>query len=296
MKKSFRIILAGLLLISVTIVGNLTVKEKYVSPPEDEGVLCHGVEDANAIFTAFADQTDFRESHELPRAIKPKKLAGKMVSFKTSDKKKGKAYLVKAEIKSNQYLLMFHEWWGLNEHIKQEADQWALDLKDVNIIAIDLYDGEVATTREQASDLMQSVSPKRAENLIRGAINYVGHGAKLGSIGWCFGGGWSLQSAMIAKQSMKACVVYYGMPEKDVYKLKSRLYTDVFGVFAKQDKWITPEVVDEFKKNMESAGKKLKVEIYDADHAFANPSSPRYNEAAAQDARTKVVRYIRRVL
>ena len=61
---------------------------------------------------------------------------------------------------------------------------------------------------------------------------------------------------------------------------------------AKKDQWINDAVVDEFKKNMQTAGKTVTVKEYDADHAFANPSNPKYNDAAAREARAAVKAYL----
>jgi carboxymethylenebutenolidase len=110
-------------------------------------------------------------------------------------------------------------------------------------------------------------------------------------MGWCFGGGWSLQAALLLQDKTKACVMFYGMPEKDTEKLKT-LDTDVLVIHAKKDQWINDAVIDEFKKNMETAGKTITVKEFDADHAFANPSSPNYNDQAAQDARNAVKAYL----
>ncbi|HNE30017.1 MAG TPA: dienelactone hydrolase family protein, partial [Saprospiraceae bacterium] len=90
---------------------------------------------------------------------------------------------------------------------------------------------------------------------------------------------------------VKGCVMYYGMPEKDVAKLRT-LSTDVLFIHAKQDQWITDAVVSEFEQNMKAAGKTLTVHRYDANHAFANPSGPRYNEAEAKASRAVVKAYL----
>ena len=86
--------------------------------------------------------------------------------------------------------------------------------------------------------------------------------------------------------------MYYGMPETDMAKLKS-LHCDVLGLFANMDKWINPEVVKTFQDNMEKAGKKLIVKSYNADHAFANPSNPKYDKASAEDANQAAVKFIK---
>ncbi|WP_262920584.1 dienelactone hydrolase family protein [Hymenobacter sp. 5516J-16] len=99
----------------------------------------------------------------------------------------------------------------------------------------------------------------------------------------------------MAGPKAKGCVAYYGMPEKDVAKLKT-LNTDVLFVFAKQDKWINQEVVSQFGKDMATAKKGLTVKAYDADHAFANPSNPKYNKGFAEDAHTASVTYLKKNL
>jgi carboxymethylenebutenolidase len=86
--------------------------------------------------------------------------------------------------------------------------------------------------------------------------------------------------------------MYYGMPESDVNKLKT-LHCDVIGFFANKDQGITPAVVDKFQENMKAADKKLIVNRYDADHAFANPSNPHFNKEATEDAYTKTVAFIK---
>ena len=115
------------------------------------------------------------------------------------------------------------------------------------------------------------------------ALQEAGINTPVATIGWCFGGGWSLKAAIFAGDQAEACVMYYGMPVRDTSALKG-LSAPVLGLFAKQDEWITPEIVKEFEKNMNEAGKKVETHIFDAKHAFANPSSPRYNEEAAQKA------------
>ena len=129
-------------------------------------------------------------------------------------------------------------------------------------------------------------------NIIKGAFIYAGAKAKVFTIGWCFGGGWSLQSAIAGGNNVVGCVMYYGMPEKDVNKLKE-LHCDVIGFFGNKDQWINPQVVDQFKADMKTAGKNLTAYEYDADHAFANPSSAHNNKEAAADAYAKTLAFIK---
>jgi carboxymethylenebutenolidase len=106
------------------------------------------------------------------------------------------------------------------------------------------------------------------------------------------GGSYSLQTSVLAGQNGIACVMYYGFPETDTEKLKS-LNADVLMIWANEDKWITKEVVDQFKTNMSTAEKKLTVKEYTADHAFANPSNPKFNEVAMKDAYAITLAFLR---
>ncbi|HNP19556.1 MAG TPA: dienelactone hydrolase family protein [Fulvivirga sp.] len=246
---------------------------------QDNITICHSP--ATESFAVFASNKDFNKEHALPKPFVYKSETGKMISFRTPDGKTGNAFFI-AEEESDNYVFVIHEWWGLNDYIKKEADKIHTDL-GVNVIALDLYDGKIATTRDKAGEYMGAVKTDRAKAIIEGAIEFAGDNANIGTIGWCFGGGWSLQTALMAGDKAVACVMYYGMPEKDVTVLKT-LNAPVLGIFAKKDGWITPQVVDNFKKNMADAGKELDVKMYDAVHAFANPSNPDYDKEASADA------------
>ncbi|MBK8555046.1 MAG: dienelactone hydrolase family protein [Lewinellaceae bacterium] len=245
---------------------------------------------ANATFVSFSDDAAFRDMHPAPKPTELTK-KGKMVKFTVAGGAAGSAFLVRPKRRTDQYLLLFHEWWGLNDYIRNEAAMWSEKL-GVNVLAVDLYDGKVATTADEAGKLMQGCNPERALAIIKGAAAYAGPKADFRTMGWCFGGGWSMQAAIALSNRVKACVMYYGMPETDVERLKG-LMTDVVFIHAKQDKWINDEVVAKLQVNMKLLGKKVMVYDYDADHAFANPSNPKYNDAAASEARAVVEAYLK---
>jgi carboxymethylenebutenolidase len=113
-------------------------------------------------------------------------------------------------------------------------------------------------------------------------------------MGWCFGGGWSLEAAL-DHPDLDAAVMYYGMPETDVARLAT-LKPPLLGIFANRDGHITPEVVDQFEAGLAEAGVTAELHRYDADHAFANPSNPKYDEVNAGDAWEKVVAFLARTL
>ncbi|NVK03283.1 MAG: dienelactone hydrolase family protein [Flavobacteriia bacterium] len=248
---------------------------------------CH---DANASFVAMAEDESFVNAHELP-AVNDEDYRGGIIFFDT-DGERARGYKVDAREETDKWILIFHEWWGMNPNIIRETQDLCEHL-GVNVLAIDLYDGQIATTREEASALMQGANPERIQAIIDGAFDYIGESARVGTIGWCFGGGWSLQAALIGSNQVDACVMYYGMPESDVERL-STLNAPVLGIFANQDQWINPDVVADFESNMDSAGEELTVYSYDAQHAFANPSNEGvYNEEAARDAREKAYDFFR---
>lgn len=247
---------------------------------------------ATESFAQFATNEKFSAAHLDPEPLTYIAEKGTMISIKCSDGILGKAFEVKADSASDNWVFVFHEWWGLNDYIKREAENLAKEMPKVNILAIDLYDGNVATTAETAQKIMESVKDERARAIIQGAIQHVGSTAKIGTLGWCFGGGWSLQASLIAGKQSVACVMYYGFPETDTTKLKS-LNSGVLGIFGTKDKWITPEVVSTFEKNMKYLNKKIIIKSYDADHAFANPSNPKYDKDATIDAHRLALAYLK---
>ena len=253
-------------------------------------VICCGPT-ATDKFAMNASDRSFLLSHPNPLPFKYKSDHGHDITFKASDGTDAHGWEVKAKNKTDFYMFVFHEWWGLNDYIKQESERLSNDL-EINVIAIDLYDNQVAATREDAGKFMQTVKTERATAIIKGAYTKVGSDAKVFTIGWCFGGGWSLQAAIEGGKQVQGCIMYYGQPEKDVNRLKM-LQCDVIGFFGKKDKWLNPQVVDEFKGNLQAAGKKCSIYEYDADHAFANPSNPVYDKDATADAYSKLLTFVK---
>jgi carboxymethylenebutenolidase len=238
-------------------------------------------------------QQEFKEAHDIPKEI-AYEAKGEMTTFRTADKKKGSAYTLKAkETEVEKYLFVIHEWWGLNDFVKRESDRLYEALNgEVTVMALDLYDGKVATTRDDAKKFMESVSAERAEMIIKGAIMNAGEFAEIATIGWCFGGGWSLKASVLAGDQGAGCVIYYGMPVTEAKDL-APIQSDILGIFAKNDKWITPEVANTFKSLAKATGKNIENHIFDADHAFANPSSESYNSEAATKANVLALEFLK---
>ncbi len=246
---------------------------------------------ASSDFSKFANDPTFVSTHEEPLPFHfESKHGGQNITFPTTDGKNANGFIIKAHTPSDKYLFVYQEWWGLNDYIKQQSESFYHSLHDVNVVAIDLYDGKIATTREDAAKYMQAVDEKRLNTIITGAIKYVGEKAQITSVGWCFGGGWSLKSAILCGKQAKGCVMYYGMPVDDTKQLK-KLNCEVLGLFA-TEQWINKEVIEKFDANMKKAKKKLTYKIYEAEHAFANPSNPKFNTEATTDAYNKSVAFL----
>jgi len=243
-------------------------------------------------FASFAGDKEFMDLHPQPLPFTLTDGKGKMITFNTPDGKTGNAYEVKADKETNKYLLVFHEWYGLNDYIKKKSEDYQKDLGNINVIAIDLYDGKVAKDNEEAAKYIQSVETERAVNIIKGAIDYVESNAEIGTLGWCFGGGWSLQAGILLEDKGKATVMYYGMPEKDTTRL-AKLKAPILGIFASQDTRITPEIVKKFEDDMKSLNKQITTKSYDAVHGFANPSNPKYDKEATEDARKITIKFLK---
>ncbi len=242
-------------------------------------------------FAAFGKSMTFVSSHLSPEPFAYNVEGGVIKEIPSADKQAARIFEVKAAEATDKYLFVIHEWWGLNDYIKKEAEALQKEL-GVNVIALDLYDGKVASDPQTAGQYVQQVKEKRAQIIIKAAMEYVGKEAKIATLGWCFGGGWSMQSALLAGSQAVGCVIYYGMPEKDVTRLKT-LNCDVLGIFGTNDQWINPNVVEEFKKNMKSAKKNLEVKMYEADHGFANPSNPKYDKEKGDNAHAVAVAFIK---
>lgn len=243
-------------------------------------------------FTAFSEEKEFRDIHQIPVEFTLKDAKGSMITFKTKDGKSANGYFVKSDKPSDKFIFVFHEWWGLNDYIKKESDELKEKLGNVNVLAIDLYDGNVADNREDAAKFMQSVNQDRALNIVSGAIDFAGKEAKVGTIGWCFGGGWSLQASIMLGKQGSACVMYYGIIENTPETFKE-LNAPVLGIFAEKDGWVNPEVYGNLEKNIKSAGKKITIKSFDAEHAFANPSNAKFDEKASKEAKELTIKFFK---
>ncbi len=214
-------------------------------------------------------------------APKPK---GSMVDLKVGGET-SQAYVAKPKGKARGALLVIHEWWGLTDWIKNMADQLAG--QGYLALAVDLYKGKSTSNPDEARLLMQAKDEKWGDAVEEAGLEWLkanAGGAKVGTIGWCMGGGESLKASLNDAKDVSATVMFYGFPIEDVEKLKALSGHPLLGIWGKQDKAITPEKVAAFDKALTEAGVKHQFHSYDAGHGFANPSSGAYSSPAAKEA------------
>ena len=289
MKKPLYALFA--LILTASLISWQWEKTQYPTLDKGEVIECLNMETQQA-YQLEASQPKFANLHIAPAVVNPADLLGTIVPFNAADGKPGQAYFIPAKKKSDKWLIVIQEWWGLNDNIKMEADQYFKDLGDVNVMAVDMYDGKVAATPDSAMKLMRGADMNRMAALIQGAVKHAGPKASIYSVGWCFGGMWSLQTAIIAGPQAKGSVMYYGRPESNMDKLKS-IQCDIIGFFGNLDQSPSPAMVNTFEANMKLAGKNLTAYKYEAGHGFANPSNPSFNAAAKEDSYAKAIAFLK---
>jgi carboxymethylenebutenolidase len=196
-------------------------------------------------------------------------------------------------------VIMIHEWFGLNEHIKSQADLLANE--GYAVLAVDLYRGEVATDPDRARELASSVRSNSASAIdnLQSAVSYlksleIVDDSKVASLGWCFGGDWSLQLALNSSENpLAATIVYYGRPVTDTASLSS-ISWPILGIFGDQDQAITVESVKQFASALNASSITNEIYLYEnVGHAFANPSGDNYASKETADAWQKTIGFLR---
>ncbi|MEC7946568.1 MAG: dienelactone hydrolase family protein [Myxococcota bacterium] len=279
------------LLVLITGCGGSLPLEQPAPPPVAPPELLAGTDAARATMSPAApgalSEAEFKALHVLAEGTVPA-LLGEMVPL--SDGSSAYRSAPPGATAATPAVLVVHEWWGLNDHIKHYADRLAGD--GYVALAVDLYGGVVAADADAAMARMKSVDAAAAGATLEAGLQSLrtAEDRGIGVIGWCFGGGWALQTA-ISTPDLDAAVVYYGKVETDPAVLAG-LQAPLLGVFANQDDGIPVATVDAFEAALKEAGKDATVHRYDARHAFANPSNADYDEKKAGDAWAKVSAFL----
>jgi carboxymethylenebutenolidase len=224
---------------------------------------------------------------------------GKPVSYKSGDDTVQAVLYTPSGKGPFPSLIVIHEYWGLNDWVKEQASKLADE--GYEALAIDLYRGKVATTPDLAHELMRGVPDDRAKRDLHSAFEFLQSQPsvkknRIGAIGWCMGGGYALDVAL-QEPTLAADVINYGHLATDPDALK-KINAPILGLFGGQDRGITPDDVHKFEAAMKQLGKKVEVKIYDdAGHAFENPNNKDgYRPADAADASKRTVEFLAETL
>jgi carboxymethylenebutenolidase len=196
-------------------------------------------------------------------------------------------------------VVMVHEWWGLNQNIKNMAETLASE--GYVVLAADMYGGEVATESSRAGQLAGSVrnNPQEAMANLNSAVAHLSSlsnvdSSRIATLGWCFGGGQTMQHALNTQQPLAATVIYYGTLVTDPQEV-SKISWPVLGVFGAEDQSIPVATVDQFKATLDANNITNEVYVYDGvGHAFANPSGDNYAPEETEDAWNKTLSFLER--
>jgi carboxymethylenebutenolidase len=197
-------------------------------------------------------------------------------------------------------VIMIHEYWGLNDNIKNMARTLAKQAGYV-VLAVDLFEGQSTKDPNQARQLMKSVidNPQGVISNLQAAVNYVSslpfvNSSKIASIGWCFGGGQSLQLALHSEQHpLAATVLYYGTPLVTDKQDLSKIKWPVLGIFGDHDLANPLPLINTFKAALNKVGIANEIIIYKGlGHAFANPSGANYAPQQTADAWQKTLKFL----
>ncbi|MDY6779086.1 MAG: dienelactone hydrolase family protein [Halobacteria archaeon] len=196
-------------------------------------------------------------------------------------------------------VVMIHEWWGLNDNIRHMAD--VLAGHGYTVFAVDLYNGRVATNSSRASELASQVRSNadeavtklvRATEALRSSEFTT---SKVASLGWCFGGGWSLQLSL-SDADLNSTVIYYGTLTTNTTKLRE-VDAPVLGIFGSEDQVVGIENIREFNRTLSKIGVEKEIRVYEgASHAFANPSGESFRPNATKDAWRRTLEFLNTTL
>ncbi len=192
-------------------------------------------------------------------------------------------------------IVVIHEWWGLNDWVKGQASKLA-DQGYVTL-AVDLYRGKMATTPEVAHELMRGVPEDRAKRDLHAAVVFltsqpIVNKNRLGSIGWCMGGGYSLDVAL-QEPSLTADVINYGHLATEPESL-AKINASILGIFGGKDQGIAVDDVKKFEQALKKQGKKVEIVIYpEAGHGFQNPNNKEgYRPDDTADAWKRTINFL----
>ncbi|HET9597293.1 MAG TPA: dienelactone hydrolase family protein [Anaeromyxobacteraceae bacterium] len=222
---------------------------------------------------------------------------GQTISFPRVDGKPARGYLAEAQTSKGPGVVVIQEWWGLQGQIQGVCDRLAE--AGFTALAPDLYNGKVVPyhDRDAAAAAMQALDFREAtEQAVRGAVKFLAsRGGKVGLTGFCMGGAVTVIGAARIPE-LSAAVAFYGLPPPQVATAKD-VRVPLQGHFASRDEWVTPQLADQFEKDLRAAGKTFEFHRYEGDHAFMNSERREVHDAkAAKLAWDRMIAFFRKHL
>jgi carboxymethylenebutenolidase len=196
-------------------------------------------------------------------------------------------------------VVMIHEWWGLNQNIKDMANLLAKN--GFVVLAADLYHGKVTDNPQVAMELVQTARNNQNSSTanLQAAVKYLSSApnvdsAKIVSLGWCFGGGQSLQLALNSQEHpLAGTILYYGTPLVTDKDSISKIKWPVLGIFGDKDQAIPTAEVNQFRETLNQTGITNEIHVYSGvGHAFANPSGDNYAPKETADAWQRMLSFL----
>lgn len=198
-------------------------------------------------------------------------------------------------------VVMIHEWWGLNQNIKDMANLLAKN--GFVVLAADLYHGKVTDNPQLAMELVQTARNNQNNSTanLQAAVKYLSSAPnvdnkKIVSLGWCFGGGQSLQLALNSQEHpLAATILYYGTPLVTDNESISKIKWPVLGIFGDKDEAIPIAEINQFRTSLNESGIKNEIHVYSGvGHAFANPSGDSYAPEETADAWQRTLSFLKK--
>ena len=198
------------------------------------------------------------------------------------------AHVARPDSSNNGGVILIHEWWGINEHIRDLAGRYAN--AGYLCIAPDLYRGKVAKDPEEAAALMQALAIADGMATIRTAMDTAAETyqvRRFAITGYCMGGTFALRAACEIPELAAAAPFYGDVPEENVL---AKLEVPTLFIAGKRDAWINEAKVNQLREFAAKDNLPVEVVSYDADHAFFNDTRPQvYDAVAAADAWRRVL-------
>jgi carboxymethylenebutenolidase len=220
-------------------------------------------------------------------------MSGERISFDV-DGRSAQGFLALPSQPDAPGVLVMHAWWGLNAFFESVCDRLASE--GFAVFAPDLNEGRVATTIDEAKQIMDELDFGRKQAVVTAAVEFLRARPEvrkepLALIGFSMGAAWSLGLASAIPEEVGKMVLFYGIGEGDY----ARIRAEILGHFSDTDEWEPMEGIRSVEAEMRAAGLNPSFHIYpQLAHWFFEEDRPEFDPAAAQLAWTRTLEFLRK--